>query len=205
MKFDIIIAGVGGQGVLSIGAIISAAAMRGGLRAVQSEVHGMSQRGGAVVSHLRLSDVGIHSPTIPHGSADLILGLEPLEALRYVDSLSAGGALISATEPVSNIPDYPPMKEVLWSILRLPRGHLIDAAKIARETGAVMAANVVIVGAATDFLPIDAGEVRCAIADAFRSKGERLLDVNLAAFEAGRRALQHREVVDEFETFAVTN
>jgi indolepyruvate ferredoxin oxidoreductase, beta subunit len=205
MKFDIIIAGVGGQGVLSIGAIISAAAMRGGLLAVQSEVHGMSQRGGAVVSHLRLADIGIHSPTITRGSADLILGLEPLEALRYVDSLSAGGALISATEPVQNIPDYPPMEEVLWSILRLPRGHLIEAAKIAREAGAAKAANVVIVGAATDFLPIDAGEVRCAIADAFRAKGERLVDVNLAAFEAGRRALQHREVVDEFETFAVTN
>ncbi len=205
MKFDIIVAGVGGQGVLSIGAIVSAAAMRSGLRAVQSEVHGMSQRGGAVVSHLRLADREIHSPTIAHGGADLIIGLEPLESLRYVDFLAAGGSLISATEPVLNIPDYPPIEEVLMSILRLPRGRVIEATKIAREAGAVKAANVVMVGAAVDFLPVDAAEVRCAIADAFRSKGERLLGANLAAFEAGQRAMQHRELVDEFETFVLTN
>lgn len=205
MKFDIIVAGVGGQGVLSIGAIISATAMRGGLRAVQSEVHGMSQRGGAVVSHLRLADGDIHSPTIARGGADLILGLEPLETLRYVDSLAAGGSLISATEPVRNIPDYPPIEEVLRSILQLPHGHLVEAAKLAREAGAVQAANVVMVGAAADFLPINAAELRCTIADAFRSKGERLVDVNLAAYEAGRRALQRREVVDEFEISALTN
>src|SRR5512142_1876144 len=148
VKFDIIIAGVGGQGVLSIGAIISAAAMRSGLRAVQSEVHGMSQRGGAVVSHLRLSDRPINSPTIVHGGADLILGLEPLETLRYVSYLNVAGTAISATDQTRNIPDYPPIEQILWSILRLPRGYTVEAAKLAREAGAVKAANVVMVGAA---------------------------------------------------------
>lgn len=204
MKFDIIIAGVGGQGVLSIGSIISASAMRAGLRAVQSEVHGMSQRGGAVVAHLRLADREIFSPTIAHGQADLILGLEPLETLRYLDYLSPGGTLITATEPVKNISDYPEIDDVLWGVLRHPRGHLIEATKIAREAGNVRAANVVMVGAAADFLPIDAAIIRAAIADAFLSKGERIVEVNLKAYDAGRSALQHREVVDEFETFAVT-
>lgn len=200
MKFDIIIAGVGGQGVLSIGAIISASALRAGLRAVQSEVHGMSQRGGAVVAHLRLADREIYSPTITSGQADLILGLEPLEALRYTDYLSAGGALITANEPVKNIPDYPPIEDVLWRVLRQPRGFVIDATKIAREAGNVKAANVVIVGAATDFLPIDAEVIRAQIQAGFRSKGEKIIEVNMKAFDAGRSALQHRETVDEFET-----
>lgn len=201
MKYDIIVAGVGGQGVLSIGAIISAAAMRSGLRAVQSEVHGMSQRGGAVVSHLRLSDRPIHSPTIVHGGADLILGLEPLETLRYVSYLNVAGTAISATDPTRNIPDYPAIDQVLWSIVRLPRGYTIDAMKIARDAGNMKAANVVMVGAASSFLPIDPQQLRAAIEEGFRPKGERLVTVNLAAFEAGRGALQHHEIVDEFETF----
>jgi indolepyruvate ferredoxin oxidoreductase beta subunit len=204
VKFDIIIAGVGGQGVLSIGAIISASAMRAGLRAIQSEVHGMSQRGGAVLAHLRLSDREIFSPTIAHGQADLILGLEPLETLRYLEYLSPGGTLISASEPLKNIPDYPDIDDVLWGILRHPRGHVLEATRIAREAGSVKAANVVMVGAATDFLPIDDVTIRGAIADAFASKGERVAEVNLRAYDAGRNALHHREVVDEFETFAVT-
>jgi indolepyruvate ferredoxin oxidoreductase beta subunit len=204
VKFDIIIAGVGGQGVLSIGTIISASAMRAGLRAVQSEVHGMSQRGGAVVAHLRLADREIFSPTIAPGQADLILGLEPLETLRYLDHLSPAGTLITSTEPVKNIPDYPEIEEVLWTVLRQPRGHLIDATRIAREAGSSKAANVVMVGAATDYLPVEAETIRGAIADAFRSKGVSVVETNLRAYEAGRSALQHREVVDEFETFAVT-
>ncbi len=202
MKYDIIIAGVGGQGVLSIGTIISASALRAGLRAVQSEVHGMSQRGGAVTAHLRLADREIHSPTIAPGQADLILGLEPLESLRYIDHLSPAGTLITASEPVKNIPDYPDIEEVLWEVLRQPRGYLIDATKIALESGSAKAANVVMVGAATDFLPIEAETIRGAIAEGFHVKGDRVVQTNLMAYEAGRSALQHREVVDEFETFA---
>ncbi|MGA7617045.1 MAG: indolepyruvate oxidoreductase subunit beta [Thermoanaerobaculia bacterium] len=202
MKYDIIIAGVGGQGVLSVAAIIARAAMESGLHAVQSEVHGMSQRGGAVVAHLRLADHPIHSPTIALGQADLILSMEPLESLRYLDYLSPVGAVLSSTDPTRNIPDYPALEELTTAILALPRSAVVDAMRLAREAGSVRAANVVMVGAATDFLPIDASRLKATIEETFRSKGEKLVRVNLDAFEEGRTSVHFAEMVDAFETLA---
>ena len=127
MKFDIIIAGVGGQGVLSVSAIIASSAMQEGLAVKQSEVHGMSQRGGAVLANLRLSSAPIASDLIPRGSAAMILSMEPLESLRYLEYLSPEGTVITATNPVANIPDYPPVEDVLANIRRLPHALTVDA------------------------------------------------------------------------------
>ncbi len=201
MKFDIIVAGVGGQGVLSLASILSTCAMRASLHATQSEVHGMAQRGGAVEAHLRLADHAIYSPTIAQRQADLILALEPLEALRHFDLLSPPGSVISASEPVRNIETYPELTEVHSKILALPRGYLIDATKIARLAGAVQAVNVVMIGAAADFLPLEPDLIRDTIAEVFRSRGEPVVATNLKAYDEGHNALRHSEIVSEFETF----
>jgi indolepyruvate ferredoxin oxidoreductase beta subunit len=202
MKYDVVVAGVGGQGALSVASIIARSATRAGLHAVQSEVHGMSQRGGAVVAHLRIANHEIHSATIGSGQADLILSLEPLESLRYLSFLSKGGSVLTASEPMRNIPDYPDLDEILSRILALPRGTYIDAAYLARQAGSTKAANIVMVGAASDLLPMDPADIRVVIEETFRCKGDKVVQANLAAFDAGRESFRHREVVDEFETFA---
>mgnify|MGYP001579870903 CR=1 FL=1 len=188
MKFDIILAGVGGQGVLSMAAISGRAAVTEGLNAKQSEVHGMSQRGGAVLAHLRLSDGAIASDLIPRGSADLILSMEPVESLRYVDYLSPAGTLVTAVNAFANIPDYPEMEGVLAQARSLPHAILVDAAKLADEAGDVQAMNTVMVGAAAHLLPLKIETLEKAIQRNFASKGEYVLKVNAAAFAAGRKA-----------------
>lgn len=197
MKFDIVLAGVGGQGVLSVAAIVSASALRAGLHAVQSEVHGMSQRGGAVTAHLRLSDLPIHSSTIGRGAADMLFSMEPLECLRYLDMLSPKATIVTSTEAVKNFADYPDLDEVLAKISEIPRVRLIDAVRVAREAGNVKAANVVMVGAAVDLLPISPRIIEEFITETFAAKGEKLVRVNLEAFEAGQRLgkKQRAEVV----------
>lgn len=201
MKYDIIAAGVGGQGVLSLARVISAAARRSGLKVVQSEVQGVP-RGGTIMVHTRLSDEAVERPHIAKGEADLVLALEPLESLRYVEYLSPSGALITGDDPVRNIPDYPSLDDILLSILKLPRGFIVAATRLAAACGGTMLANAVLLGASTDFLPIDPLEVRKAVADVFSEKGIDVVEANLKAFEAGHAALSHREVVDEFETLA---
>jgi indolepyruvate ferredoxin oxidoreductase beta subunit len=188
MRFDILFAGVGGQGVLSMAAIIGRAAMAAGLSAKQSEVHGMAQRGGAVQAHLRLSDGAIESDLIPLGGADLILSLEPLEGLRYLDHLSPAGTLVTSSSPLINIPDYPDPAELLQRIRALPRALLVDAERLAEDAGDVQAANTVVVGAASRLVPLPAEALERAVDGTFRRKGELVLRVNLAAFRAGRDA-----------------
>ena len=188
MKFDIVLAGVGGQGVLSVSAVIASAAMEAGLEVKQSEVHGMAQRGGAVLAHLRLADHEIASDLIPRGRASLILSMEPLESLRYLAYLSPAGALITSVNPVTNIPDYPPLEDVLASIRRVPRAVLLDSDRLARRAGSVRATNMVIVGAASRVLPLDASLLERYIARRFASKGEKVVDMNVNAFRGGREA-----------------
>lgn len=199
MKYDIITAGVGGQGVLSVAAIVSAAALRAGLRVVQSEVHGMSQRGGAVTAHLRISDHEIHSATIGRGSADLIISMEPLESLRYLDFLSPEGTLLTSTDPVKNISDYPEIESLHDTIRRLPSAFLIEATRLAREAGSARAANMVMVGSAADLLPIPAEMLKQEIERTFRAKGETMVKVNIDAFIAGRHAVHYKELVDVYD------
>lgn len=188
MKCDIIAAGVGGQGVLSVSAIIAAGALRAGLHAVQSEVHGMSQRGGAVVAHLRISDEPIHSPTVGLGRADLIISMEPLESLRYLEYLAPDGTIVSSTEPVKNFDGYPEIETVLAEVRKFPGAVLVDATKLAREAGNVKAANMVMVGAASHKLPIATEHLLAFVEETFRAKSEKLVEVNLKAFALGREA-----------------
>lgn len=188
MRFDIILAGVGGQGVLSVSAVIAAAAMQQGLRVKQSEVHGMSQRGGAVLAHLRLSDRPIASDLVPRGRAALILSMEPLESLRYLEFLAPDGSVITSTNPVKNIGDYPPLDEVLERVRRLPHAVLVDGEKLAKAAGSHRATNMVMVGAASGVLPLEPAGLEQCIAGRFAVKGEKMVETNLAAFRAGREA-----------------
>jgi indolepyruvate ferredoxin oxidoreductase beta subunit len=188
VTFDILLAGVGGQGVLSMAAIIGRAALAQGLHAKQSEVHGMAQRGGAVQAHLRLSDRPIESDLIPLGTADLILSLEPVESLRYLAYLSPSGTLVTAVEPFRNIADYPDLVEVLARVRSLPRSIVVEAERLALEAGDVQTLNTVLVGAAVHLLPLPAEAIEKAVAGAFARKGDSVLRANLAALRAGRDA-----------------
>ena len=191
MKFDIILAGVGGQGVLSVSAIIASSAMKEGLAVKQSEVHGMSQRGGAVLAHLRLSDRPIASDLIPRGSASMILSMEPLESLRYLEYLSVDGTVMTATNPVANIPDYPPLDELLARIGSLPRALTVDAESLARKAGSARATNMVMVGAASALLPVPFDTIEHFVQSAFAAKGAKVVETNLKALHAGRAAASH--------------
>lgn len=193
MKFDIILAGVGGQGVLSLSGIIAAGALEAGLFVKQSEVHGMAQRGGAVTAHLRLADAPIQSDLVPLGAASLILSLEPLESLRYLEFLDAAGTVVTAVQPVKNIPDYPAIEDVLDGIRSLPRAVLVDAAAIAKTAGLAQATNMVMAGAASPLLPVPPATIEACIRSRFARKGQAVIDVNLAAFRAGREVSHHAE------------
>jgi indolepyruvate ferredoxin oxidoreductase, beta subunit len=187
MKKDIILAGVGGQGILSIAAIIGHAAVNSGLHLKQAEVHGMSQRGGDVQSHLRLSEKEIASDLIPQGKADMILSVEPMESLRYLPFLSQDGWLITNTKPFVNIPNYPEEEKIMEAIQKLPRQVTLDAEAIAGELGSTRAANMVILGAASPFLDIEFEKLEEAIRFVFGKKGEDLVTLNLNALQAGRK------------------
>jgi indolepyruvate ferredoxin oxidoreductase, beta subunit len=188
VRFDIILCGVGGQGVLSVSAVIASAAMSEGLHVKQSEVHGMAQRGGAVSANLRISDREIASDLVPSGRASLILSMEPMESLRYLEALSPDGRVITATAPVANIDDYPPIERLLADVRRLPHATLVDADALARRAGSARATNMVMVGAASRVLPLAADTLERHIASRFAAKGQDVVDLNLRAFRAGREA-----------------
>ena len=185
MKTDIILSGVGGQGILYIAAIISEAALKDGLYMKQSEVHGMSQRGGDVQSNLRLSDKPIASDLIPTGQADLIISLEPMEALRYLPYLNKDGWLVTNTKPYTNIPNYPEMEKVMAELNKLPHKVLLDVETVAKEIGSPRTANMVMLGAATPFLRIDYEKIADGIRSIFGRKGDEIVSVNLKALQAG--------------------
>lgn len=186
MKIDIILAGVGGQGILSIATTIGYAAVKNGLYLKQAEVHGMSQRGGDVQSNLRISDQEIFSDLIPKGKADLIISVEPMEALRYLPLLSANGWVITNDEAFNNIPNYPEMSDIMSELGKLPRKIVINADQIAKDLGSPRSANMVILGAASPFLDMDYNNLEDAITAQFIRKGQDVVDVNIAALRAGR-------------------
>ncbi len=188
MKQDIILAGVGGQGILSIAFVIDRAALEEGLQFKQAEVHGMAQRGGAVQSHLRLSDRAIASDIVPRGEADMILSVEPLEALRYLDYLGPGGKVITSSAPFLNIPDYPPLDDVLGALREVPESLIIDSEKLAREAGTPKAQNMVMLGAASAFLILKKESLRESIEALFKGRGQSVVEANLRAFDLGHDA-----------------
>lgn len=188
MRYDILLAGVGGQGVLSMAAIIGRAALAEGLFVKQSEVHGMAQRGGAVQAHLRLSDLPIESDLIGRGGANLILSLEPVESLRYLEVLAPTGALITAAAPFLNVKSYPPVETVHATIRSLPRSVIVDAERIADEAGEAQTVNTVMVGAAASLLPLRIESIEKAVRETFQRKGDAVLRVNIAALRGGEAA-----------------
>jgi len=185
MKKDIILAGVGGQGIISIASIIGYAALEQGMYLKQSEVHGMSQRGGDVMSNLRISHDEIASDLIPFGKADLIISVEPLEALRYLPHLSPEGWVITSTRPFNNIPDYPDIEAVLKEIHALPHHIALDADALAKEAGSIKVANTVVLGASAPFLGMTYEKIEDAIRFIFGKKGDEVVLLNLKALKAG--------------------
>ena len=191
MKKDIILSGVGGQGILSIAAVIGQAALKDGLYLKQAEVHGMSQRGGDVQSNLRLSDRPIASDMIPTGKCDLIISLEPMEALRYLPYLDAEGWLVTNDVPFVNIPNYPAPESVKAEIDRLPHHILLDVNQTAKEIGTPRVANIVLLGATVPFLGIGYDKIQDSIRDIFQRKGESIVEMNLKALEAGKQIAEN--------------
>lgn len=186
MKTDIILAGVGGQGILSIATILGVAALKENLNIKQAEVHGMSQRGGDVQSNLRISSEAIHSDLIPAGKADLIVSLEPMEALRYLPSLSREGWIVTSTATFVNIPNYPDKDKIEEELQRVGRVIAFDMDSVAKEMASARSGNMVLLGAASPFIEMESTKIEDAIRTVFASKGDAIVDANIKAFRAGR-------------------
>ncbi len=193
MKKDIILAGVGGQGILSIAAIIGTAAIESDLHLKQAEVHGMSQRGGDVQSHLRISDKPIHSDLIPNGGADLIISVEPMESLRYLPYLSKNGWLITNTKAFVNIPNYPNYDDLMNTVRAFPNHIALDADKIAKNIGSPRSMNMVVLGAASSFLDLPYSKLEEGIKIIFGRKGEKIVEANLEAMKVGREVAEQNK------------
>ena len=188
-KIDIILCGVGGQGILSIATVIGEAATSAGLYLKQAEVHGMSQRGGDVQSNLRLSDCEICSDLIPTGKTDVIISMEPMEALRYIGFLSADGSVITSAEPFENIPDYPDKSLLESALSKLPKVRCLEIEKMAKENEIPRSANMILLGMAARSIDIVTPEqLKKAISTIFSSKGQAVVDANIKAFELGMNA-----------------
>ncbi len=185
MKTDIILAGVGGQGILTIAATIGMAAVNKDLYLKQAEVHGMSQRGGDVQSNLRISDKPIHSDLIAKGTADIIISVEPMEALRYLPFLKEGGYVITNTKPFNNIPDYPETETIMNRIEALPNKIALNADTIAKEIGSSRASNIVMLGAAAPFLALSIEDLEYGLDALFGRKGKEVVEMNIKALRAG--------------------
>lgn len=188
MKTDIILCGVGGQGILSIATIIGEAAMNENLYIKQAEVHGMSQRGGDVQSNLRISSELIASDLIAKGGADVIISMEPMEALRYLPFLSKEGWIITSSTPFKNIPNYPEMDVIMGDLQKLPHVIMLDLEQMAKDGGVPHSANVILLGAAQKALGIEYQKLEDAIRRVFGRKGEAVVEANIKALAMGREA-----------------
>jgi len=184
-----ILAGVGGQGLLSIAAVLGEAVRRQGLHLKQAEVHGMAQRGGGVQSHIRYGDEPIHSDLVREGTADLILSLEPMETLRYLPFLSPDGAVVTNSEPFQNIPNYPELATILEEVRGLPNHRLIDAAALAKKAGSPRAANMVMLGAGSPYLELPEEALISGIETVFAGKAPEIIETNVTAYRLGRDAV----------------
>ncbi len=187
MKMNIILSGVGGQGILTIAAVLDTASLNQNLYVKQAEVHGMSQRGGAVQSHVRISDTIIYSDLIPLGKADMILSVEPMELLRYLPYLKPEGWLITDSEPFINNKNYPEQELLFNEIESHPNNIIVEATEIAKKIGNSKAANMVLLGAASSLIPLSEESLIEAIKSLFKRKSERIINLNIEAFNAGKK------------------
>ncbi|MFI3314924.1 MAG: indolepyruvate oxidoreductase subunit beta [Rikenellaceae bacterium] len=190
MKIDIILSGVGGQGILSIAAVIGQAVLNNGMNVKQAEVHGMSQRGGDVQSHLRISTDAIDSDLIPQGAADIVISLEPMESLRYKHFLKPEGYIVTNSAPIINIPTYPEVAKIEEELKGMKNSVILDLDEIATKAGAARSANMVLLGAASKFIPIDFSHLEEGIEAIFAKKGESIVNTNLAALRMGRETAE---------------
>lgn len=188
MKRNLILAGVGGQGLLALAAVIGEAARSLDLHVLQAEVHGMAQRGGVVQSHLRYSDQPIHSALVKEGTAHLVLSLEPMEALRYLPMLSPEGAVVTNRSAFKNIPDYPDEAVIESEIHLLPNHRLVNAVELAKAAGALQATNMVMLGAGAPFLDLPMESLQTGIRTVFAGKADAIVETNLRAFQMGLEA-----------------
>ena len=193
MNTNIIISGVGGQGILTIAAVLDTAALNQDLFVKQAEVHGMSQRGGAVQSHVRISDKKIFSDLIPSGKADMILSVEPMESLRYLPYLKKDGWIITDSLPFENVENYPEQIELFKEINTHPNTVIINATEEAKKIGNSKAANMVLLGAASSMIPLSEESLLEAITSLFKRKGERVVNLNIEAFNKGKQLVKKLE------------
>lgn len=187
MNTNIILAGVGGQGILSIASILGITALKDNLYLKQAEVHGMSQRGGDVQSNLRISSQPIASDLIPLQGADIIASLEPMEALRYLPYLKPDGWIVTSTAPFVNIPNYPETEKLMDELHKVPHLIAFDMEAVAKEVANPRASNMVLLGAAARLIEMPTEKIEAAIAELFSRKGEKVVESNLAAYRAGAR------------------
>ena len=185
MTTNIVLAGVGGQGILSIANVIGIAALKDNLYLKQAEVHGMSQRGGDVQSNLRISDSPIASDLIPYGGADIIISLEPMESLRYLPFLNKTGWVVTNTNPFVNIQNYPDIKEVMRELEKIDNLVAFDMDHLAKEIGSPRSSNMILLGAASPFIGLPSELIEEGISKFFESKGEKIVDLNLKSYRAG--------------------
>jgi indolepyruvate ferredoxin oxidoreductase beta subunit len=197
MNLDIVLCGVGGQGILSIAYVLDNAAMEAGLHFRQPEVHGMAQRGGAVSAFVRISDKPVPSDLVPTGAAKLVVSVEPMESLRYLAHLAPDGTVVTDVTPYVNIGDYPDHGKLYDALFKVPRVLALEGERLAKKAGTAKAQNMVVLGAASVFLPFEAALLEKHIAGLFGAKGGRIVEVNHAAFRAGRAAgLLYKALVD---------
>jgi len=192
IKTDIILAGVGGQGILSIAAAIGYAAVKNNLYLKQAEVHGMSQRGGAVQSNLRVSEREIFSDLIPYKQADLILSVEPMEALRYLPYLSPNGWLVTSSNAYKNIDSYPEDDMLSTRLHEVNNVITIDAELLAKKLGSSRSSNMIMLGAGSPFIHIPAEDIRVGIRELFSNKGDEIVKLNISAFNEGRKIAESK-------------
>lgn len=191
MKKDIILAGVGGQGILTIATIIGDAAAVAGLSLKQAEVHGMSQRGGDVQSNLRLSTDTIHSDLIKQGATDIIISMEPMEALRYISYLNNDGWVVTSSHTYKNIPNYPDEQSLMEELQALPHAAILPIDDLAKENNVPKSANVVLLGMAAKYIEILSPEqLRESVKRVFAQKGEKVVEMNCKAFDIGLNAIK---------------
>ncbi len=190
MKCDIILSGVGGQGILSIAAVIGEAIRNEGLQIKQAEVHGMSQRGGDVQTNLRISSEKINSDLIALGGADAIISLEPMEALRYAPYLKESGWVVTSSKPFINIPNYPAEEAIAEELKKMPNLLTLDVEQIAKDAGVTRSANIVLLGAASTILSIEQKDLEDGIARIFARKGQEVIDANIKALRIGAEAVK---------------
>lgn len=191
MTTNVLMAGVGGQGVLTASAVLSEAALLAGYDVKKSEVHGMSQRGGSVESHVRFSNKQVYSPLIPWHGADVVMALEMLEGLRSAHWCRPGGVILADERQILPATVAHGALQYPHDCLQRLEEHdgatvVVRALATAQELGERRAANVVMLGALSGFLPIAEEAFREALANIIKPKA---LDTNLRAFELGRAQL----------------